>query len=848
MSWRNATSAAVGALVIAAVCFLIVRGNSYQTFIITTVGLTAIVGVGLNVLLGLNGQISLGHVAFYGIGAYAVGILTATHNWSFWPALGVGAVISGAAGMLLALPALRVRGPYLAMVTIAFSFVVEQGAAEWQDLTGGWNGLSGIPDPSVFGADIGEKGIAYLTVALTALAIVGFARLSNSPLGAAMRAVRDSESASISIGLNPTLIRTAAFAISAVVAGVAGGVYASLSNFISPESFPFLQSILFLLVVMLGGADRALGPLIGACVVVLLPELLATLGQYRLLFVGLLMLAVLRVAPMGLGGLIARLFGLIARHVPRRFAEAPPRELSDVTGFLAGGATRAGISVRNLSISFGGVRAVRDLSFDAPPGAITSIIGPNGAGKTTALNAICGFYRPDEGTVQLGALTVSALRAYQIPRAGITRTYQASQLFATMSVIDNVLIALRRGTLRAGAITHPQRDEASMKIAESLLAFVGYASALHIAAGGLSHVDKRLVEIARALAVRPAVLALDEPAAGLNAEDTVAIDKLLRKLAAIGIAVILVEHDMELVMGVSDRVVVLDAGAKIAEGRPMEVASAPAVRMAYLGTGEQIERKRKRALPAEATVLLTTHSLSAGYGAATIVRDVALEIAKGELVAVLGANGAGKTTLMRALSGLIRPIAGEVRFLDARIDQLAGDQIARAGLILVPEGRQVFPELTVVDNLRLGAYARSSTGAAQMIEALLERFSALKSRRNQRAGLLSGGEQQMLAIARGLMARPRLLMLDEPSLGLAPRLLEVLYDVVAELREEGTTILLVDQIAVLALLVADRAYVLQSGVVTHSGTAREVSQDPALMRAYLGEHAAVASAAPAAGG
>jgi branched-chain amino acid transport system ATP-binding protein len=323
---------------------------------------------------------------------------------------------------------------------------------------------------------------------------------------------------------------------------------------------------------------------------------------------------------------------------------------------------------------------------------------------------------------------------------------------------------------------------------------------------------------------------------------------LLRKLAAIGIAVILVEHDMELVMGVSDRVVVLDAGAKIAEGRPMEVASAPAVRMAYLGTGEQIERKRKRALPAEAKVLLTTHSLSAGYGAATIVRDVALEIAKGELVAVLGANGAGKTTLMRALSGLIRPIAGEVRFLDARIDQLAGDQIARAGLILVPEGRQVFPELTVIDNLRLGAYARSSTGAAQMIEALLERFSALKSRRNQRAGLLSGGEQQMLAIARGLMARPRLLMLDEPSLGLAPRLLEVLYDVVAELREEGTTILLVDQIAMLALLVADRAYVLQSGVVTHSGTAREVSQDPALMRAYLGEHAAVASAAPAAGG
>ena len=298
--------AAAAAIVIAAVCFLIARGNGYQVFIIVTVGLTAIVGIGLNVLLGLNGQISLGHVAFYAIGAYAVGILTTAYEWPFWPALAVAGVASGLAGVLLAIPALRVRGPYLAMVTIAFAFVVEQGAAEWQSLTGGWNGLSGIPGPTVFGTDIGEKGIAYLTVMLVVLATAAFARLSGSAWGDAMRAVRDSETAAVSIGLDPTLIRTAAFGISAVAAGIAGGVYASISNFISPESFPFFQSILFLLVVMLGGADRVLGPLVGACVVVLLPELLATLGQYRLLFVGLLMLAVLRLAPTGLVGLIAR--------------------------------------------------------------------------------------------------------------------------------------------------------------------------------------------------------------------------------------------------------------------------------------------------------------------------------------------------------------------------------------------------------------------------------------------------------------------------------------------------------------------------------------------------------------
>jgi branched-chain amino acid transport system ATP-binding protein len=814
-------------LALGAVCALILRGNSYQVFIIATVGLTALVGIGLNVLLGLTGQISLGHVAFYAIGAYTVGILTMNYGWSFWPALVASGVISALAGVLLAVPALRVRGPYLAMVTIAFGFVVEQGAAEWQGLTGGWNGLSGIPGPTVFGADIGDKGIAFLTLALIVLATAAFARLSASPWGNAMRAVRDAETAGISIGLDPTLIRTAAFAISAAAAGLAGGVYASLSNFISPESFPFFQSILFLLVVMLGGADRVLGPLLGACVVVLLPEMLATLGQYRLLFVGVLMLAVLRLAPAGLFGLIARLF-------PGKRAETSARERCDIAGFLAAGATGESLAVRDLAVSFGGVRAVSNLSFQATRGAITSIIGPNGAGKSTALNAICGFYRPDAGIVTLGGVTLTKLRAFQIPRAGIARTYQTSQLFESLSVIDNVLIALRRGRLGWRALLGAERDADDAAIAESLLAFVGYGGAIERPAGDLPHVDKRLVEIARALALAPSVLALDEPAAGLNSNDSAAIGKLLQKLAAIGIIVILVEHDMELVMGVSSHVVVLDAGVKIAEGAPAQVAAAPAVIEAYLGAGVQLERKRVRALAAAEAPLLTVSALSAGYGAATILRDVGLDIAPGELVAVLGANGAGKTTLMRALSGLIRPSYGEVRFLGERIDQLAGDRIARRGLVLVPEGRQVFPELSVIDNLRLGAYARAAPDEAAMIAALLERFAALKTRRHQRAGLLSGGEQQMLAIARGLMARPRVLMLDEPSLGLAPKLLEGLYDLLAALREEGTTILLVDQTAALALSVADRAYVLQSGAITHSGSAHEVAEDPALMRAYLG--------------
>ena len=834
MSARAVLLAAASA---AGVCILIWRGDGYQLYVIALVGLTAIVGIGLNVLLGLSGQISLGHVAFYAIGAYAVGILTTRLGLSFWLALPAAAVLAAVAGALLAIPALRVRGPYLAMVTIAFGFVVEQGAAEWSGLTGGWNGLIGIPPPHVFGFDFADREITFLVLALTIAALVLYARLSASPWGKAMRAVRDSETASLSIGLDPTRIRTAAFVVSATAAGIAGGVFAPLSNFISPESFPFFQSILFLLVVMLGGADRVFGPLVGAVVVVLLPEVLSFLAGYRLLFVGALMLVVLRLAPSGVVGLTAPLFE--KRKYPRT------ADLSrDVIGYLARGGSGQNLAVEGLTVSFGGDRALAELSFEARSGAITSLIGPNGAGKTTALNLICGFYRPDAGSVRLGDRELAGMSSHQVARAGIARTYQASQLFATLSVLDNILIAMRRGQLGIATLMAPDRDPERRAMAESLLAFVGYRGPLDQLAGALPHVDKRLVEIARALAIRPSVLILDEPAAGLDAADTAALAQLLQRVAAAGLNVLLIEHDMTLVMRVSGHVVVLDAGTKIAEGPPARVAAEPAVLKAYLGEGRQVDRARRRALPTPSETLLATHALSAGYGGSIVIRDIALRVDEGEAVGVLGANGAGKSTLMRALAGLNRPVTGEIHYLGERVERASANRIAGRGLVLVPEGRQVFPELSVVDNLRLGAFTHREGGTAAALERLLARFPPLRARAHQRAGLLSGGEQQMLAIARGLMARPRVLMLDEPSLGLAPKLLEELYDLLAELREEGTTILLVDQVATLALTVADRAYVLGSGAIAHSGGAADMRDDPALLRAYLGGHGEQVSPSP----
>ncbi|HUQ75150.1 MAG TPA: branched-chain amino acid ABC transporter ATP-binding protein/permease, partial [Burkholderiales bacterium] len=781
----------------AAIAFTAV-GNSYYVFVMATLALTAVAGIGLNVLLGLTGQVTFGHVGFYAVGAYAVAVLTVAAKWSFWAALPVAALLAGATGALLALPAMRVRGPYLAMVTIAFGFVVENIAVEWRSVTGGQNGIMGVPQPTLAGFAFGERGVAIASIVVAALTTYLFYLLAKSRWGASMRAVKDSEVAAESIGLDPLRIKTAAFAISAVCAGVAGGLFAALSGFVTPSTFAFSQSILFVLAVIIGGAGTLAGPLVGATIVVLLPEVLAGLAEYRLLFFGALLLGVLWLAPDGITGLAARFAA--RRRKPR---------LCDARVVPLGGSSKVVLEAQRLSIAFGGVKAATEVSLRAEPGMVTSLIGPNGAGKTTVLNMLSGFYRPDGGLIRIGEREVQGRAAWRIARAGIARTYQTTQLFGSMTVGENLAIA-------GGG--------------EDLLAFVGYRGDVDVRAADLAHVDKRLVEIARALATRPSVLLLDEPAAGLSREDKSALGALLRRIADSGVAVVLVEHDMDVVMGISDTVVVLDAGVVIASGSPAEVQRDPAVRKAYLG--EHALHPVSARASAQGAPYLVVGKLQAGYGAEPVLKGIDLQVRENELVAVLGATGAGKSTLMRAISGLLRPVEGAITFGGQDVTRLPAHKVTPLGLVLVPEGRQVFPELSVLHNLELGAFRRKD-GIAADVDAMLERFPRLRERLHQRAGLLSGGEQQMLAIARGLMARPRLLLLDEPSLGLAPAVINDLFAALDRLRAESVTILLVDQMAGLALALADRAYVIEGGRIVASGAASEIAATGALEKAYL---------------
>jgi ABC-type branched-subunit amino acid transport system ATPase component/ABC-type branched-subunit amino acid transport system permease subunit len=816
--------------ILALACGLALALNSYYVFVIATIALTAIVGIGLNVLLGLTGQVSFGHVGFYAIGAYAVAILTTGMGWSFWLAWPVAALIAGAFGVLLALPALRVKGPYLAMITIAFSFIVQHATVEMRGLTGGQNGIMGIAAPSLGAGLGGERVVALLALATAALLFAAFAWLSRGTWGAAMRAVKDSETAAESIGLNPLVIKTVAFAVSALLAGLAGGLFAPLSGFVTPDSFGFMQSILFMLVVVVGGAGATAGPLVGALVVGLLPELLSALAEYRLLFFGGLLLLVLWIAPDGIVGalrlLLQRMHGPSAAPA---FEAVPP-------GLGLPMRQRQALAAHELDMVFGGVRAVSKLSFDVPAAAVTSLIGPNGAGKTTALNMLSGFYRPTAGGFSLGGRALQGQSAFRVARSGIARTYQTSQLFGTLSVEDNVALAVCRG--RLGTLLGAARFSAPAvrMLSRQLLVYCGYQGALATAAAGLAHVDRRLVEIARALAADPDVLLLDEPAAGLSSDDKQKLAQLLRRIADAGISVVLVEHDMTLVMDISDRLVVLDAGQRLAVGTPAEIQDNPAVRQAYLGDAAMLAGGSRPARDgADTPEVLGVGQLVTGYGAEPVLHGIDLQVRRGEMVALLGANGAGKSTLMRALAGLQRPVRGGIHFEGADLTRLPAEAIVARGLVLVPEGRQVFGELSVLDNIRLGAFLDPRDMEAR-VEEMLQRFPRLRERLHQRAGLLSGGEQQMLAVARGLMSRPRILLLDEPSLGLAPKVIAELFAALDRLRSEGMTILLVDQMAALALSLADRAYVIEGGRVVAQGTAAEIAANGALAQAYLGAH------------
>ena len=578
---HNALVLALAGTAALAVAF---TANDYWLRIGFTMCTYYLCAAGMNVLVGYAGLKSLGQAGLYAAGAYAVALLTTRSDISPWLALPLAGVVAGGFGVLIALPSLRVKGPYLAMVTLAFGVVVEKIVAEWTELFGGAQGLYGIRPLTWNGNAFSMQQWVWFGIALSLATHVLLRQLLQGRFGRALLSLQADEIAAASVGVRVVRTKVLAFVIAAVTCGLAGAMVAQQNQYLNSDFIGFHLSIFILLLVLFGGSGTLAGPAVGAVLLTLVDALLSRWPAVQHFAYGALLLFALYVMPGGVVGLFARW----------RRASAPP--LADTAGDLDAPPSRAApeaaelLSVTDLSKAYGGVKPAQDVSFALQRGHIHALIGPNGAGKTTLINMLSGIVAPSAGRIAFRGQDITDRAPHQVCQAGLARTFQNLRLFGELSVLDNVLLG-RHARMRNGfwasllGLPSARREEAAARAhALALLQRLGLSARAHERAGSLPYGLQRRVELARALATEPVLLLLDEPAAGLNPQETAELGELLQRIGADGVTLLMVEHHMDLVMAISDHVIVLDHGQKIAEGSPAAVQRNGRVIEAYLGT------------------------------------------------------------------------------------------------------------------------------------------------------------------------------------------------------------------------------------------------------------------------
>jgi len=476
---------------------------------------------------------------------------------------------------------------------------------------------------------------------------------------------------------------------------------------------------------------------------------------------------------------------------------------------------------------FGGIRAVTGASLDVRTGEVHALIGPNGAGKTTVFNLVSGLFAPDTGSVQLQGRTIGGLSAHEICRAGLARSFQITNLFKGVPVRENLRLSVQARHPGHFNLWRDIDDDARVNGETSeLVRFLGLDGIEEVAAGDLSYGGQRLLDLGIALGSAPRVLLLDEPVAGLAAAERERVSSLVKGIAA-QVPVLIVEHDIDRVLGLSQRVTVMNQGEVLMHGAPDAVRRDARVQAVYTGSGTPPLATRAGAANGERELLLRFDKVNAFYGKSHILNDATLDVRRGEIVALLGRNGAGKSTLLKTLAGLLPPASGTIEFDGRAIAGMPAPDIARAGIGYVPQGRGLFAGMTVADNLALGRLARnfeSSEGVVWSEQQILEFFPRLRERLHIAADYLSGGEQQMVAVARALSGHVKLLLLDEPFEGLAPAVVQELFKVFDALRAH-LSIVIVEHNLDLVLALADRVFALERGAVFHQGPAAPLLND-----------------------